>query len=158
MKPRPEEQTPCHSSFCGGDHLWSTSGIICGLGIICGRGSFAALYRPLQLRSRDLLWRVWSSFESWIQHYKWVEFVVTCSPCLSLDSLVFHVGYIKTKTKEHHQMRSWFLLFKPDELTSLRIIDLCIYFWSGQYWDTLQFCFLSLTSDLFSFQGIACWI
>ena len=28
----PEEQTPCHSSFYGGDHLWSTSGIICGLG------------------------------------------------------------------------------------------------------------------------------
>ena len=58
MKPRPEEQTPCHSSFLAGiicgphrgsfavrDHLRSNLGIISGLGIICGRGSFAALYR-----------------------------------------------------------------------------------------------------------------
>ena len=58
MKPRPEEQTPCHSSFsaeiiCGPhrrsfavrDHLRSNLGIISGLGIICGRGSFAALDR-----------------------------------------------------------------------------------------------------------------
>ena len=54
----PGNQTPCHSSFFGGDHLRSTSGsfavrdhlrsnlgIISGLGIIYGRGSFAALYR-----------------------------------------------------------------------------------------------------------------
>ena len=49
MKPRPEEQTPCHSSFPPGsfalrDHLRSNLGIISGLGIICGRGSFAGLY------------------------------------------------------------------------------------------------------------------
>ena len=57
MKPRPEEQTPCHSSFSAGvicgphrgsfavrDHLRSNLGIISGLGIICGRGSFAALF------------------------------------------------------------------------------------------------------------------
>ena len=52
----PENQTPYHSSFSGGDHLWSTSGsfavrdhlrsslgIISGLGTICGPvwGSFA---------------------------------------------------------------------------------------------------------------------
>ena len=30
QKPQPEEQTPCHSSFPGGDHLQSTLGIICG--------------------------------------------------------------------------------------------------------------------------------
>ena len=55
LKPRPEEQTPCHSSFSGGiicgpyrgsfavrDHLRSNLGIISGLGIICGRGSFAS--------------------------------------------------------------------------------------------------------------------
>ena len=60
MKPRLEEQTPCHSSFSSGilfgphqgsfairDHLWSNLGIISGLGIICGRGSFSALYRSL---------------------------------------------------------------------------------------------------------------
>ena len=57
MKPRPEEQTPCHSSFPGGiicgphrgpfavrDHLWSNfsdCGPISGLRIIFGRGSFA---------------------------------------------------------------------------------------------------------------------
>ena len=58
MKPRPEEQTSCHSSFsaaiiCGPhrelfavrDHLRSNLGMISGLEIICGRGSFAALYR-----------------------------------------------------------------------------------------------------------------
>ena len=32
-----------------GDHLRSNLGIISGLGIICGRGSFAALYRPYLL-------------------------------------------------------------------------------------------------------------
>ena len=49
MKPLPEEQTPCHSSFSAGiicgphrgsfsvrDHLRSNLGIISGLGIICG--------------------------------------------------------------------------------------------------------------------------
>ena len=49
LKPRPEEQTPCHSSFSAGiicsphrgsfavrDHLRSNLGIIFGLGIICG--------------------------------------------------------------------------------------------------------------------------
>ena len=49
----PGNQTPCHSSFSGGDHLRSTSGSFAVrdhlrsiLGIICGRGSFAALYKP----------------------------------------------------------------------------------------------------------------
>ena len=46
-------------------------------------------------------------------------------PLASPGSLVFHVGYIITKTKEHPQMRSCFFLFKPDELLmSLRIINL----------------------------------
>lgn len=46
-------------------------------------------------------------------------------------------------------------MFKPDELLiSLRIIDLCICFWSGQGWNTLQFCFLSLTSGLFSLKEL----
>ena len=57
MKPRPKEQTLCHSSFSAGiicgphrgsfavrDHLRSNLGIISGLRIICGRGSFAPLY------------------------------------------------------------------------------------------------------------------
>ena len=57
MKHRPEKQTPCHSSFSAGvicgphrgsfavrDRLRSNLGIISGLGIICSRGSFAALY------------------------------------------------------------------------------------------------------------------
>ena len=69
LKPRPEEQTPCHSSFsfavnsgiiCGQhrwsfavlDHLRSNLVIISGLGIICCRGSFAALYRSATLNSR----------------------------------------------------------------------------------------------------------
>ena len=56
-KKNPGNQNPCHSSFscgiiCGPhrgsfsvrDHLRSNLGIISGLGIICGRGSFAALY------------------------------------------------------------------------------------------------------------------
>ena len=62
LKPRPEEQIPCHSSF--------SDGIICGLhrgsnavrgyfrsnlGIICGRGSFAALYSS---QNNSLLERV----------------------------------------------------------------------------------------------------
>ena len=60
LKPRPEEQIPCHSTFSDGiicglhrgsfavrDHLQSNLGIISDLGIICGRGSFAALYREL---------------------------------------------------------------------------------------------------------------
>ena len=51
------KKTPCHSLFSRGincgphqgsfavqDHLRSNLGIISGLGIICGRGSFAALY------------------------------------------------------------------------------------------------------------------
>ena len=58
LKPRTEEQTPCPSSFsdriiCGlqrgsfgaRDHFRSNLGIISGLGIICGRESFAALYK-----------------------------------------------------------------------------------------------------------------
>ena len=53
----PRNQTPCHSLFSAGiicgphrgsfavrDHLRSNLGIISGPGIICGRGSFAALY------------------------------------------------------------------------------------------------------------------
>ena len=53
----PRIQNPCHSLFSGGiicgphrgslavrDHLRSNLGIISRLGIICGRGSFAALY------------------------------------------------------------------------------------------------------------------
>ena len=53
MKPRPEEQSPCHSSFSAGiicgphrgsfavrDHLRFNLGIISGLGIICGRESY----------------------------------------------------------------------------------------------------------------------
>ena len=57
----PGNQNPCLSSFSGGiicgphrgslavqDHLRSDLGIISGLGIICGRGSFAALYRTTQ--------------------------------------------------------------------------------------------------------------
>ena len=56
LKPRPEEQIPCHSSISNGiicgphwgscavrDHLRSNLGIISSLGIVCGRGSFAAL-------------------------------------------------------------------------------------------------------------------
>ena len=56
-KKNPRKQNPCHSLFSGGiicsshrgsfavrDHLRSNLGIICGLGIICRRGSFAALY------------------------------------------------------------------------------------------------------------------
>ena len=57
LKPLLAEQIPCHSSFfngiiCGShrgsfavrDHLRSILGIISGLGIICSRESFAALY------------------------------------------------------------------------------------------------------------------
>ena len=62
LKPQHEEQIPCHSSF--------SEGIICGLhrgsnavrgyfrsnlGIICGRGSFAALYSS---QNNSLLERV----------------------------------------------------------------------------------------------------
>ena len=56
-KKNPRNQNPCHPLFSGGiicgshrgsfavrDHLRSNLGIISGLGIICGRGSFAALY------------------------------------------------------------------------------------------------------------------
>ena len=35
---------PLRGSFAVRDHLRSSLGIISGLGIICGRGSFAALY------------------------------------------------------------------------------------------------------------------
>ena len=35
---------PHRGSFAIRDHLQSNFGIICGLGIICGRGSFTALY------------------------------------------------------------------------------------------------------------------
>ena len=58
LKPRPEKQILCHSSFSDGiirglhrgsfavrDHMRPNLGIISGRGIICGRGSFAALYR-----------------------------------------------------------------------------------------------------------------
>ena len=37
-------------SFAVRDHLWSNLGIISGLGIICSRGSFAALYRTPSIR------------------------------------------------------------------------------------------------------------
>ena len=40
---------PHGGSFAVRDHLRSNLGIISGLGIICGRGSFAALYRPLHM-------------------------------------------------------------------------------------------------------------
>ena len=56
-KKNPRNQNPCHPLFSGGiicgsnrgsfavrDHLRSNLGIISRLGIICGRGSFAALY------------------------------------------------------------------------------------------------------------------
>ena len=68
----PGTLTPCHSSFSAGiisgphrgsfavrdHHLRSNLGIICGpllgiisgLGIICGRGSFAALHKTHNLR------------------------------------------------------------------------------------------------------------
>ena len=65
LKPRSEEQIPCHYSFSNGiicgphqgsfaarDHLRSNLGIISGLGIICGRGSFAALYSNLLDKKR----------------------------------------------------------------------------------------------------------
>ena len=52
-----QQTNPCHSLFSSGiigglhresfavrGHLWSKLGIISGLGMICGRGSFAALY------------------------------------------------------------------------------------------------------------------
>ena len=61
LKSRPDDQTPCHSSFSGGiicgqhrgsfqvrNHLRSNLETIFGLGIICSRGSFAALCRPLK--------------------------------------------------------------------------------------------------------------
>ena len=58
LKPRPEKQIPCHFSdgiICGlkkvGNHL--RFGIISGLGIICGRGSFAALYRSISELHND---------------------------------------------------------------------------------------------------------
>ena len=57
IKRNPGNQNPRHSIVSGGiicrphrgsfevrDHLWANLGIISGLGIICGRGSFAALY------------------------------------------------------------------------------------------------------------------
>ena len=57
LKPWPEEQTPCDSSFSGGiicgphrgsfavrDHLQSSLRTNSSLGIICRRGSFEALY------------------------------------------------------------------------------------------------------------------
>ena len=48
-------ETPRHSNFFSagsfavrcGDHLWSWDHLRSNLGIICGRGSFAALYMPL---------------------------------------------------------------------------------------------------------------
>ena len=65
LKPRPEKQILCHSSFSDGiirglhrgsfavrDHMRPNLGIISGRGIICGRGSFAALYRGKK-RSSD---------------------------------------------------------------------------------------------------------
>ena len=68
MKPRPEEQIPCHSLFSAGiicgphrgsfavrGHLRSNLGIISGLGIICGRGSFAALYNTVTV-SDNIQW------------------------------------------------------------------------------------------------------
>ena len=41
-------------SFEVRDHLRSNLGIISGLGIICGRGSFAALYIPRRYLTSDL--------------------------------------------------------------------------------------------------------
>ena len=68
IEPRPEEQSPSHSSFSDGiicglhrgsfavrDHLRSNLGIISGLGIICGRGSFTALYSTYSYRSTTYL-------------------------------------------------------------------------------------------------------
>ena len=62
--------TLCHSSFSGGiicrsyrgsfavrDHLRSNLGIISSLGIICGRGSFAALYSCARLVTLQLHFR-----------------------------------------------------------------------------------------------------
>ena len=43
FKQNSRNQNPCHSLFSGGDHLRSNLGNISGLGIICGRVSFAAL-------------------------------------------------------------------------------------------------------------------
>ena len=43
---------PHRGSFAVGDHLRFNLGIISGLWIICGRGSFAALYRPEPRREK----------------------------------------------------------------------------------------------------------
>ena len=66
-KKNPGNQTPCHYSFSGGimcgphrgsfsvrDYLRSSLGIISGLGIIWGRGSFAALYSSRKWLLKDL--------------------------------------------------------------------------------------------------------
>ena len=45
-------KNPCHSFFSGGDHLRFNLRIISALGIICCRGSFAALYTTMRGRSR----------------------------------------------------------------------------------------------------------
>ena len=74
----PKEQILCHSSFSDGiicglrrgsfevrDHLRSNLGIISGLGIICGRGSFAALYKTDSRKSLFLCSDVAINLAKW---------------------------------------------------------------------------------------------
>ena len=60
-------QTPCHSSFSGVDHLWSTSGIICGSGSFAVRSSLWIISGRLSRRFRAANLK----FMSVPKEYKW---------------------------------------------------------------------------------------
>ena len=72
-----------------GDHLWSNLGIISGLGIICGRGSFAALYSTsvtkfikfscifAMIIIANNKWDMWVINQAWGQ-YGWILAKLFC--------------------------------------------------------------------------------
>ena len=81
-KPRPEEQTPCHSSFYDRDHLWSTSGSFAvqfgdhlRSGIICGAVQYKLTIRLVAIegpysRVRLGKWANHSACGNWVLYSK----------------------------------------------------------------------------------------
>ena len=96
---RETNSIPCHSSFSDGincgphrglfairDHLRSNLGIISGPGIICGRGSFAALYRQYKQRCVFKIFRCnLNEVSIFPQLYCTTPFRVITVPTITID-------------------------------------------------------------------------
>ena len=110
------KKNPCHSLFSGGDHLRSTSGIICGLGsfavqfgdhfrsgdhlrsgIICG-----AVRTPLLLQGRIMFDLFSSDFKT----------ILKGSSYLGLQSSVFSLRFVPTPLTASFSVRNFIVLIQ----------------------------------------------